>query len=207
MNNPFIVRYHSSWIETDETHSFSAIGSPHSGETGSTFDTGTDPSAPLTESTEESTEDGSDVDSNSNSDSDDSDSVVEFDEDSTPGAELDFEFGDDLDDMDFLSVGHDRSRSASYPQIHFGNDDSDSDGSTTDDASKSRRSPVLSRKGQSKKGTKPSSPVDSPRNKQVRTLYIQVRRSPPSFAPKVADLLPLLPDGICREAHPSRGDR
>jgi translation initiation factor 2-alpha kinase 4 len=177
MNNPFIVRYHSSWIETDETHSFSTVGSPTPGATGSTFDTGTDPSAPLTSSTDDSTADGSDSDT----DSDDSDSVVDFEEDSTPGAELDFEFGDDLDDMDFLSVGHDRSRSASYPQIHFGNDDddddSDSEGSSTDDASTSRKSPVLSRKGLSKKGTKPSTPTDSPRNKQVRTLYIQVRPS------------------------------
>jgi translation initiation factor 2-alpha kinase 4 len=186
MNNPFIVRYHSSWIETDETHSFSTVGSPTPGESGSTFDTGTDPSAPLTCSTNDSTADGSESDT----DSDDSDSVVDFEEDSTPGAELDFEFGDDLDDMDFLSVGHDRSRSASYPQIHFGNDDdddSDSEGSSTDDASTSRKSPILSRKGLSKKGTKPSTPTDSPRNKQVRTLYIQVR-PPSSFPPRAAFL-------------------
>ncbi|GAA5860143.1 hypothetical protein JCM8547_009200 [Rhodosporidiobolus lusitaniae] len=166
MNHSHVVRYYSAWVEVDESFpSFSLVGSPSANETtGGTFETETDPSAPLTTSTGGSKDDSDD-------DSDES-SVVDFDEDSTPGADLDFEFEDDVDDLDFLSVGHAQSRSLSYPSIHFGNDDSD--GESTDEASASRHSPVISKRGPSRKGTRPSSPTASPAKKQTRTLYIQM---------------------------------
>ncbi|GAA5903646.1 hypothetical protein JCM6882_003009 [Rhodosporidiobolus microsporus] len=192
MSHPNVVRYHSAWVEEEEAPpSFSLLGSPQGGLTGSTFDTGTgtgtgtEQSAPTTDN---STEDGDE-------DSDDSDSVVDFDEDSSPGADLDMDFGVDFDDVDFLSHGHTQSRSMSYPSIRFGNDDDDDDsddeedsetaesGESTSEASlsrrgnrgksKSRRSPVLSKKGPSRRATRPSSPV-SPTRRQVRTLYIQM---------------------------------
>ncbi|BGP13397.1 hypothetical protein JCM10213_008556 [Rhodosporidiobolus nylandii] len=169
MNHPNIVRYNASWVETDETFpSFPLVGSPNPGETGSTFET-TDPSASRTDTTEESTEDGEDSD-----DSDDSDSVVDFDEDSTPGADLDMDFGSSgFDDIDFLSVGHAHSHSVSYPSIRFGNDDSDGE-STSEAASSRNGSPVISKRGVSKRNTRASSPTTSPARKQTRTLYIQM---------------------------------
>ncbi|GAA5826004.1 hypothetical protein JCM11251_000087 [Rhodosporidiobolus azoricus] len=174
MSHPNIVRYSTSWIEADSAPtSLSLLGSPDGGPSGSTFDTGTDPSALTNSTTEQSTENDSD-------DSDDTNSVVDFDEDSTPGADLDMDLDVGFDDVDFLSHGHTQSRSMSYPRIRFGNDDDDDDetesGESTSEASMSRsrrRSPVLSKKGLSRRITRPSSPV-SPTRKQIRTLYIQM---------------------------------
>lgn len=97
MNHPNIVRYHTSWVETDEqSQSF------------------TDTDEGSTQPTETETDDSSDQ----------SDPPSDFDEDvdSAPGNDLDMDLGlDDIDDFDFLSVGH--SKSVSYPSIHFGNED------------------------------------------------------------------------------------
>ncbi|GAA6036515.1 hypothetical protein JCM8097_003543 [Rhodosporidiobolus ruineniae] len=169
MSHPNIVRYHVAWEETESAPAFPLVGSPtpgQTGETGDTFETGETPSsAAVTDTTEESTEDD-------DSSSDDSDSVVDFDEDSTPGADLDMDFDNGFDEIDFLSVGHAQSRSLSYPSIHFGNDDDS--GESTSEASSSRRSPVLSRKGPSRRGTRPPSPAPTPPRKETRTLYIQM---------------------------------
>ncbi|KAL8287446.1 hypothetical protein RQP46_003304 [Phenoliferia psychrophenolica] len=119
MNHPNIVRYHTSWVETDEN--------PQNLDTDneSTALTGTDTGRT------ESSSGASAHSSNSNSDSD-SNSDADFDSDGSaaPGAELDLDLGlDDFDDADFLSVGH--SKSVSYPSIHFGNDEDDSRAGST----------------------------------------------------------------------------
>ncbi|BGP00473.1 eukaryotic translation initiation factor 2-alpha kinase [Rhodotorula toruloides] len=157
MNHPNIVRYHTSWTSFDDpVPSFDALGS------GTTLDsnTGTQTLSTTDASTQPSTE-------NDDSGSDDSDSVVDFDEDSTPG-DFDMDFGDELEDnLDFLSVGHAQSQSVSYPSIHFGNEDDPSRPGSE------RGSPGLSRAGFSKPPTKASTPV-STTPKQSRTLYIQM---------------------------------
>lgn len=156
-----IVRYHTSWTSFDDpVPSFDALGS------GTTLDsnTGTQTLSTTDASTQPSTEDDE-------SGSDDSDSVVDFDEDSTPG-DFDMDFGDELEgNLDFLSVGHAQSQSVSYPSIHFGNEDDPSRPGSE------RGSPGLSRAGFSKPPTKASTPV-STTPKQSRTLYIQVGRAP-----------------------------
>ncbi|BGP42493.1 eukaryotic translation initiation factor 2-alpha kinase [Rhodotorula kratochvilovae] len=158
MNHPNIVRYHTSWTEIDESFpGFGAVGSPLPHGAGTTGETRTTDSQAITEQS-------SGVDSD---DSDATDSVVDFDEDSTPGAELDIDFGDALDDdLDFLSVGHAQSHSVSYPSIHFGNEDDPSR------AGSEESSPVISKHGFAKKGPKPPSPTAAT-PKQTRTLYIQ----------------------------------
>ncbi|GAA6010979.1 hypothetical protein JCM11491_005895 [Sporobolomyces phaffii] len=169
MNHPNIVRYHTSWTEVDETfNSFSGIeGTSQSGTgTGTGFSselatTSIDTRGSQTEETEESTE--------QDTESDSSDSVVDFDEDSSPGADLDMDFGDDLDDIDFLSVGHAQQRSVSYPSIHFGNEDDPSRPGSSDGAS----SALPSRK--STRASTPNQPLAVPTPpKQRRTLYIQM---------------------------------
>ncbi|GAA6018919.1 hypothetical protein JCM10207_009197 [Rhodosporidiobolus poonsookiae] len=168
MSHSHVVRYYGAWVEADDAPSYPSLpGMGSFDPTSSTAETGTEPSAPVTASTEESTED----DEDSSDDSNDSDE--DSDDDSIPGAHLDMDFDDGTDDLDFLSVGHTQSRSMSYPHIHFGNDD-DSEGESTSEASSSRHSPVLSRKGQSKRGTRASSPVLPAVKKQARTLYIQM---------------------------------
>lgn len=93
-----IVRYHTSWVETDEQPL--------------TFDY-EDSSTQQTDTT--GTEDDT---SNSSGPSD-----FDRDEDSSPGHDLDIDLGlDDLNNVDFLSVGH----SKSFPSIHFGNEDDES---------------------------------------------------------------------------------
>ncbi|GJN93481.1 hypothetical protein Rhopal_006538-T1 [Rhodotorula paludigena] len=160
MNHPNIVRYHTSWTEFDEAYpSFGALDAQTTngtGATGMTGETGTESEAVTEESTE------------TDDDSDASDSVVDFDEDSTPGAELDIDFGDDFDDnIDFLSVGHAQSHSVSYPSIHFGNeDDPSAPGSREDSPTRSKREVSKKRGGQV------SPTLAAP--KQTRTLYIQM---------------------------------
>lgn len=93
-----IVRYHTSWVETDEQPT------PFDNDDSSTQQTETD---------------GDDTSTSSGP------SDFDRDEDSSPGHDLDIDLGlDELNDMDFLSVGH--SKSISYPSIHFGNEDDES---------------------------------------------------------------------------------
>ncbi|GAA5836580.1 hypothetical protein JCM9279_000433 [Rhodotorula babjevae] len=156
MNHPNIVRYHTSWTEIDE--SFPAFGGERSA--GAHGQTGTTDSLVTTEA---STEDAS------SDDSDATDSVVDFDEDSSPGADLDMDFGNPGDDdLDFLSVGHAQSHSVSYPSIHFGNEDDPSRAGSEESSS-----PVISKHGFSKMApTQPATAASTP--KQTRTLYIQM---------------------------------
>lgn len=95
--SPSIVRYHTSWVETDEQ--------------GPSFDD---------DSSTQETETETDESASHSNDPSEFDSSEEGD--SFPGNDLDIDLGlDDLDDTDFLSVSH--SKSVSYPSIHFGNED------------------------------------------------------------------------------------
>ncbi|KAK4700699.1 eukaryotic translation initiation factor 2-alpha kinase 4, partial [Phenoliferia sp. Uapishka_3] len=151
MNHPNIVRYHTSWVETDENPS--------------NLDTDGESSTQLT-----GTETGSNLPTSSDDDSSSahSDDPSEFDSDSdddhlAPGHELDIDLGLEEFDDDFLSVGH--SKSISYPSIHFGNEE--------DEASTAANSPVV---GRSERATRVNSPANagSPGPRYVRTLYIQM---------------------------------
>ncbi|KAM0750676.1 Serine/threonine-protein kinase [Meredithblackwellia eburnea MCA 4105] len=154
MNHPNIVRYHTSWVETDEN--------PQA--------TDTDAESQLTgtetgESREISTEEGSTEEDAASDSEDDSEEPSDFEDDGlATGHHLDIDLGlDDFDDNDFLSVGH--SKSVSYPSIHFGNEDDVSRAGST-----AANSPVISRRP----SVRPLSPTGSPVPRFVRTLYIQM---------------------------------
>lgn len=98
MNHPNIVRYHTSWVETEE-HNLEME------ESQATDTTRTDPTRSSQESSTPS-----------------SGSASDFEESSDDGETVDIDLGlEDLDDNDFLSVGHPKSQS--YPRIHFGAED------------------------------------------------------------------------------------
>ncbi|KAI5477498.1 hypothetical protein MNV49_006345 [Pseudohyphozyma bogoriensis] len=138
MNHPNIVRYHTSWVETDENPS--------------SFDPDAE-STQFTSSAATETESGDVNDTSSNSS--DSEAPSDFDEDEhpmAPGDELDMDLGlDDLDDVDFRSIGH--SKSVSYPSIHFGNEDDASRPSTAEN------SPVMSKRASRVASPTAASPV------------------------------------------------
>lgn len=144
-----IVRYHTSWVETDhQSQSFDL----DSEATRTTQATETDDEA------EAPTDTGTDGSSNS-------DGVSDFEEDDAvpPLFEMDMDLGlEDLNNIDFLSVGH--AKSVSFPRIHFGLEE--------DDPSTHENTPI-----DSKRSTRASSPAVQLANnasRSVRTLYIQM---------------------------------
>lgn len=146
LSHPGIVRYHTSWVETDtySTDVKQALGML----TGSS-----DGSVVGTDSLDKSlSDDGTEGDA---SDSDESDGGT-----ISNGNDEDIDLG--FDDLDFLSTGH-QSRSLSMPTIHFGNDD-DPSNEPSRAVSRNRTPEVATRDN--------TPPVMSP--KQSRTLYIQM---------------------------------
>lgn len=152
LSHPGIVRYHTSWVETD-TYSADirqALGM---------LTSSTDGSLPETDSLEppsHSSDSGSDTDIG-----DDSDDGSDAGTISHEAGEDDFDLG--FDDLDFLSTGH-QSKSLSMPTIHFGNEDDPSNEPSR--VASRNRTPDLNNA---------TPPVLSP--KQSRTLYIQMEVS------------------------------
>lgn len=148
LSHPGIVRYHTSWVETDtySTDVKQALGMLTGSSEGS--GNGTDG---LEKSTTDSDTEGDD------SEDDDSDVGT-----ISNGIDEDIDLG--FDDLDFLSTGH-QSRSLSMPTIHFGNDD--------DPSNEPSRVASRNRTPESIRDSTP--PLMSP--KQSRTLYIQMEVS------------------------------
>lgn len=148
LSHPGIVRYHTSWVETDSTSTGArqALGMLNS----NSF-------TPLTDSFETDEQHDSD-DTASEGNGTDSD-----DETASEGhseGEVDFDLG--FDDLDFISTGH-QSKSLSMPTIHFGEEDDPSN----------EPSRVTTRTGTPElMQSQVIAPAPSP--KQTRTLFIQM---------------------------------
>jgi translation initiation factor 2-alpha kinase 4 len=149
LSHPGIVRYHTSWVEsettsTDAKHALDILASGSSA-------SGTGSRNGTTDSRTNSDSEGSEADD------DDSDVVT-----ISHGAE-DFDLG--FEDLDFISSGH-QNRSLSMPTIHFGDED---DPSTEASRAVTRNAtPEMQR---SLESLPPSPP------RQTRTLLIQMEVS------------------------------
>lgn len=181
LSHPGIVRYHTSWVETDSssTDLRQALGMLTGSSDGSMLGT-----ASLDKTTSDS------------SSGDDSSSDRDDDDDSDAGTisngndeEIDLGF----DDLDFLSTGH-QSRSLSMPTIHFGNDDDPSN----------EPSRVASR-NRTPEAHDNTPPIASP--KQSRTLYIQMEVRDCAFLLVVERMYRLMPCpfSVCQRSDATRG--
>jgi translation initiation factor 2-alpha kinase 4 len=159
LSHPGIVRYHTSWVETDtrSTDVKQALGMLTGSSEGSVV--GTDSMEQSLSDVEESAEDDSSTTDGSGSEA----GTISYENDE----EIDLGF----DDLDFMSTGH-QSKSLSMPTIHFGNED--------DPSNEPSRAVSRNRTPEASKRTTPQ--LTSPEHS--RTLYIQMEvcASPHLFA-------------------------